>query len=66
MARSEVEHIRLKRAECKLEIALWEVINNYRNKKATKCESKLSRKDILHVLCDMSARVAVELQWGNK
>lgn len=66
MAHSEVERIRAQRAECQLEAALWEVINEYKDKKATKCEAKLDRTDILHVLCGMSARVAAELQWGKK
>lgn len=59
-------HIKNHRAEIMLESELWRVINEYKNKKATKTESKLTRIDILHVLCGMAARVAVEIQWGNK
>lgn len=49
-----------------LESELWRVINEYKQKKATKTEAKLNRIDILHVLCGMAARVAVEMQWGNE
>lgn len=58
--------IRNQRAENMLECELWRVVNEFKDKKATKCESKLTRIDILHVLCGMAARVAVEMQWGNK
>lgn len=66
MAASDLSRIRTRRAECMLESELWRVVNEMKNKKATKCESKLTRIDILHVLCSMAARVAVEIKWGNK
>jgi len=58
--------IRNQRAEVMLELELRRVINEFKDKKATKTESKLSRIDVLHVLCGMAAGVAVEMQWGNK
>ncbi len=60
--KSDLQRVREQRAECMLEIDLWEAVNKNFQKRPTKCEAKLNRLQIISVLSHMIARVSAELQ----
>lgn len=64
--KTDLQRIREHRAEIIMESDLWDVINKHVGKRATKCEAKLNRLNVIGVLAGMIGRVNHEVQQGHK